>query len=247
MSKGDFNCYLRNCFSAFNNPDVLIASRLICCSFIGTSFLLPGPLADEIMSWAWKYCLTLVSLEFLSLAKFRYLPPGNFSGLLDPGQEGPLLSLLQLWWQKMNEWSKEKEAHNAAVTEAFHQLLFPEAPWVLEIFVALAESNFTSVPDDIKGELKDVAMAFQNTTVTETAFNDARDGLKGDKAGKGAANKLFNHVLNSNLLDDWDRPTPQTHTVPYVSKAGGIPDTAFKARENAVFFSGWPVLGGGGR
>ena len=234
----DYEVYLLRSLHALCSRDVMVSVGLLPHTPACQQFMLNEADAQKVIQAAWEYALALTGMELTWMKRYRDSPPGRFAALLDPGSRGLALKDLKLWWACLCEYEADM-AEDRGLEEFHSNLLWPQATWVREVAIGLAEADFEQVPSDIALEIQQACMAFKTTKVAEDAFNLLRDKGRHHKAKKQGALKRYHHLATSPLLADCDRPPC---TAPVVGKPSQIPQEYFEARCNQEFSLGEQYL-----
>lgn len=146
--------------------------------------------------------------DWVWLRRYSAEPPGRFAALLAEGeQRGTCLRELQRWFMILIDFeSYLAQNRTSKLQVVWEGLPWAASPWVREIFCALDECEFRTVPGDIARELEAVSQLFKHSVFCERAFNLCRDRSRHAKSGFQGSMLSFHTVLNSNLMDESDRP-----------------------------------------
>ena len=175
------------------------------------------PVARAITRSVFKYTMELLSCDLIWLRRYSHEPPGRFASLSREESRIAALQTLRGWcscFLAAEATAADKGCRGRfAARDVLSLLPWASAPWVKEVFVALDEAEFKSVPADILNELEAVSACFKTSIFCERSFNYLRDRCRHSKAGITGMRKRYHALINSPLMEDSDRPNTYTPSV----------------------------------
>ena len=89
--------------------------------------------------------------------------------------------------------AEKDAAEHPHIEVALDLLPWSRSPWIREMLVGLAETNFEDVPVDILAELEDWLEGHRTSVLAERSFNYLRDRCRHVKSGQMGGDEAFPH------------------------------------------------------
>jgi hypothetical protein len=182
-----------------------------------------------VLQCAFDYACELLFQEVIYLMRFSTVPPSTFGGLLQESTRATCLTLLEDTYETF--LAIEGESLNSVSLRAeLRHLVWPQASWVMEVFVCLDETSFQSVDDDMLTELKQWSQCTKTTQIAESGFNTLRANTN-VRGKRMSADRVFHTLSKSKLARENDRPAAKITNDAKLA-AVEIEPGAFVAKEN---------------
>ena len=165
-----------------------------------------GPFTDEEahavrVKW-FEFGSSLIGYEVLFICLYRVSPPGCFVRLVSKDREEHDAGMV--WLKKLYlavEAAEELAKTDAWMARWLDGLLWRNNPWVMEKFTALAETEFTCIPQDQQSEFADPFKGV-GTKDMEDSINELRRCCEESPAGNVSTAHQWWHLQNCGLFDE---------------------------------------------
>ena len=150
-----------------------------------------------------NFAASLMAREATFSMWFHCALPGRFMALLsdDPQVVAEALDYLRRSWDAA--WQLQTLAvGDVKFQHALETVLFSHNIWCMEILCGLREASWSSVPDDIRRELSEFAMAVTGTKDVEDCFNLVRRLQRTNPASKMSRSAQWHAVIHGGIAED---------------------------------------------
>ena len=184
-----------------------------------------------------NFAASLIAREATFSMWFHYALPGRFLALLsdDPQVVTEALDYLRRSWDAV--WQLQKLAvKDHKFKHALDNVLFSHNIWCMEILCGLREASWLSVPEDIRQELLEFAMAVTGTKDAEDCFNLVRKLQRTNPASKMSRSAQWHAAIHGGLAEDAGKRQVTSIPEDHLEGASKVHESVFTAYGTSFSF-----------
>eukprot|EP00928_Gymnodinium_smaydae_P037540 TRINITY_DN26039_c0_g1_i2.p1 TRINITY_DN26039_c0_g1~~TRINITY_DN26039_c0_g1_i2.p1 ORF type:complete len:778 (-),score=94.37 TRINITY_DN26039_c0_g1_i2:74-2407(-) len=199
---------LKRILSLVKDPSFLSVGNFAASS----KRILPGHLRQELYmaEFAVDLCRAMYMEEYLTMSNYQFKPTYRFAGLLHIEEQKRIATLqwLRDVWDTLQELIVAARTDKTGDLQRYLEMLrWPWSQWTYEVFVALEEADFESVPPDVMDEIAKVFACQASSCGCEFQFQKyASDTSNTTNLQMGRCGRWYRSLI-SGVLEDIDRPS----------------------------------------
>ncbi|CAK0903954.1 unnamed protein product [Prorocentrum cordatum] len=191
-----------------------------------------GPAASErryILQSMWDLTRAMIGNELEYIGTFSQWLPGKFAGLIshDLAVKGEAIEFCKKSFLAL-EVAEHAAFDEPALQQWLRQLVWVKQPWVREVLVSLAETNWTDVPSDVEEQLMSVFSGPGGTKDVEDIFNVVRRCTAKTSTGGLRSATQWYRASHAQVLEETGKKQPEVKPIDRIRNSGKLPASMFK-------------------